>query len=136
MLDLQGQTMNSQTVPPRVTRSVVFSQWTYWCSLAVAALSVHYIPPGNIQTTVMLVPILAAILSTAVAYWIYEACDEFVRTQLLNSVAVTAIIIAVLTLGYFFLELNGFPKVSMLWVNLMGWSAFNLQVILVVRRSR
>jgi len=128
--------MNSNALPSNVTRSVLFSQWTYWCSLAVAAMSVHYIPPGSIQTAVMLVPVLAAILSTSVAYWLYEACDEFIRIQLLKAVAVTAVIVAVCTLGYFFLELSGFPKVSLLWVNLVGWSAFNLQMILVIRRSR
>jgi hypothetical protein len=99
-------------------------------------MSVHYIPPGSIQTAVMLVPVLAAILSVSVAYWLYEACDEFIRIQLLKAVAVTAIIVAVCTLGYFFLELTGFPRVSMLWINLVGWSAFNLQMILVIRRSR
>jgi hypothetical protein len=136
MLDLPGSPLNNSTVPPNVTRHVAFSQWIYWCSLAVSALSVRYIPAGNIQTAVMLIPVLAAILSVSVAYWIYEACDEFIRIQLLKSVAVTAIIVAVGTLGYFFLELTGFPRVSMLWVNLVGWSVFNLQVILVVRRSR
>lgn len=136
MLDLTGTIMNSSVVPPNVTRSVAFSQWTYWCSLAVSALSVRYIPPGPIQIAVMLVPVLAAILSISVAYWLYEACDEFIRIQLLRCVVVTAIIVAVVTLGYFFLELSGFPRVSMLWVNLVGWSAFNLQVILIVRRSR
>jgi hypothetical protein len=136
MLDLSGATLNNTALPANVTRSVAFSQWTYWCSLAVSALSVRYIPPGTIQTAVMLVPVLAAILSMSVAYWLYEACDEFIRIQLLKSAAVTAIIIAVGTLGYFFLELTGLPRVSMLWVNLVGWSAFNLQLILVIRRSR
>lgn len=128
--------MNSSAVPPNVNRTVVLSQWTYWCSLAVSALSVRYIPPGTTQTAVMLIPVLTAILSVSVAYWLYEACDEFIRMQLLKSVAVTAIIVAAGTLGYFFLELTGFPRVSMLWVNLVGWSVFNLQVILVIRRSR
>jgi hypothetical protein len=129
-------TLDGNALPPHAIRGVLLSQWTYWCSLAVAAMSVHYIPPGSIQRAVMLVPVLAAILSISVAYWLYEACDEFIRIQLLKSVAVTAIVVAVCTLGYFFLELTGFPRVSMLWVNLVGWSAFNLQVILVIRRSR
>src|SRR4051812_17338048 len=128
--------MDSNLVPPNVTSSVAFTQWTYWSSLAISALSVRYIPAGNIQTAVMLVPVLAVILSISVAYWLYESCDEFIRTQLLKAVAVTAIAVAILTLGYFFLELMGFPRVSMVWVNLVGWSVFNLQVILVVRRAR
>jgi hypothetical protein len=129
-------TLNSNALPANAIRGVLFSQWTYWCSLAVAAMSVHYIPPGSIRSAVMLVPVLAAILSVSVAYWLYEACDEFIRIQLLKAVAMTAIVIAVCTLAYFFLELTGRPRVSMLWVNLVGWSAFNLQMILVIRRSR
>jgi hypothetical protein len=136
MLDLTEKTLSSEAVPPHVTRGVIFSQWTYWCSLAIAAMSVRFIPPGSIQTAVMLIPVLAAILSVSVAYWIYEACDEFIRTRLLKAVAVTAIVIAVGTLGYFFLELTGFPRVSMLWVNLAGWSVFNLQMIFVIRRAQ
>jgi hypothetical protein len=128
--------LNTSALPTNVTRNVIFSQWTYWCSLAIAALSVRYIPAGGIRTAVMLVPVLAAILSISVAYWLYEASDEFVRIRVLRSVAVTAIIIALGTLGYFFLELTGFPRVSMLWINVIGWSVFNLQMILVIRRSR
>ena len=35
-----------------------------------------------------------------------------------------------------FLELLGFPHVSMLWVNLLGWSVFNVQMLFVILRSR
>jgi hypothetical protein len=136
MLDLPEKAVNHGALPPYAVRGVAFSQWTYWCSLAIAALSVRFIPPGGIQTAVMLVPVLAAILSVSVAYWVYEACDEFVRIQLLKAVARTAILAACITLVYFFLELSGFPHVSMLWINLLGWSVFNLQVILIIRRSR
>jgi hypothetical protein len=40
------------------------------------------------------------------------------------------------TLGYFFLELLGFPRLSMLAVNLLGWSVFNLQMVFVIIRAR
>jgi hypothetical protein len=136
ILDLAGATLNSNALPINVTRNVVFTQWTYWCSLAIAALSVRYIPPGSIQTAAMLIPVLAAVLSMSVAYWLYEACDEFIRIRLLKSVAMTAIVVGLGTLGYFFLELTGFPHVSMVWVNVIGWSVFNLQLILVIRQSR
>jgi hypothetical protein len=69
-------------------------------------------------------------------YWLYLACDEYVRFRLLRCVAVTAVAVAFCTLGYFFLELFGFPHLSMLWVNLLGWSVFNLQVLFVIFRSR
>ena len=50
--------------------------------------------------------------------------------------AVTAVVVASFSLGCFFLELLGFPRLSMLWINLLGWSLFNLQVLYVIYRSR
>jgi hypothetical protein len=80
--------------------------------------------------------VLTALLCLAVAYWLYHASDEYIRARLLRCVAVTAIVVAVCTLGYFVLELVGFPRVSMLWINLLGWSVFNLQMLYVMFRSR
>jgi len=128
--------MHSNAVPPNVARNVLFGQWTYWCSLVIAAMGAYYIPPGYIRTAVMLIPVLGAFMCMLVAYWLYEDCDEFIRIQLLKAVAATAIIVAACTLGYFFLELAGFPRVSMVWINLVGWGAFSLQLILIVRRAQ
>jgi hypothetical protein len=49
---------------------------------------------------------------------------------------VTALAVAFGTLAYFVLELLGFPRLSMIVVNLFGWSAFNLLMIYVIVRSR
>jgi hypothetical protein len=99
-------------------------------------LSISYIPPGSIRTAVMLAPIFAASLCVSVAYWLYQSCDEYVRQRLLRCMAITAVIVAFCTLGYFFLELLGFPRLSMLWVNLLGWSVFDLQMLFVIFRAR
>jgi hypothetical protein len=128
--------MDTAPHPPFAIRGIVSSQWAYWCSLAMAALSLKYIPPGGIQTAVLLLPILTALLCVLAAYWIYRECDEYIRTRLIRCVAVTAIVVSFATLAYFFLELLGFPHVSMLWVNLLGWSVFNIQMLLVIYRSR
>jgi hypothetical protein len=128
--------MDPRVLPQFAMRSVAYSQWAYWCSIVLASLSVFYIPPGSIRTAVILLPILTALLCVAVAYWLYEVCDEYIRSKLLRCVAVTAIIVAFASLAYFFLELLGFPRVSMLWINLFGWSAFNLQLLYVIYRSR
>ena len=37
---------------------------------------------------------------------------------------------------YFVLELFGFARLSMVWINLLGWSIFNLQMLYVIFRSR
>jgi hypothetical protein len=128
--------MQLSELPVSAVRGVLWSQWAYWCSLAISALSVRYMPPGSVRTAVMLTPLLTALLSVSVAYWLYQACDEYVRQRLLKCVAATAIVVACCTLAYFFLELLGLPHVSMLWVNLLGWTVFNVQMLFVILRSR
>jgi hypothetical protein len=128
--------MKPSELPGSAMRGVLWSQWAYWCSLAVSALSIEYIPPGSVRTAVLLTPVLTALLSVSVAYWLYQACDEYLRLRLLKCAAVTAIVIAFCTLAYFFLELLGLPHMSMLWVNLLGWSVFNIQMLFILLRSR
>ena len=128
--------MEQQELPRYAVRAVAWSQWAYWCSLAMAALSVRYVPPGSIRMIVMLVPVLTATLCVSTAYWLYESCDEYVRGAILRSVARTAVIVAAGTLICFVLELSGVPRLSMLWVNLLGWSVFNVQMLFVILRSR
>jgi hypothetical protein len=128
--------MKPDALPRFAVSGVAYSQWAYWCSLAVAALSVIYVPPGSVRTAIILVPILPGLLCVSVAYWLYQACDEYLQFRLLRCVAITAVAVTFCTLGYFLLELLGFPHLSMLWVNLLGWSAFNLQMLFVVFRSR
>jgi len=124
--------MEPRAMPKLAIRAVLYSQFAYWSSLACAALSVIYIPPGSVRTFVILIPVLTAILCASVASWIYAACDEYVRTRLLRSVTITALVIALGSLGYFCLELLGFPRQSMIWVSILGWSAFNLQLLFVI----
>jgi hypothetical protein len=102
----------------------------------MAAWSYRHMPGGSIRNTLILTPVFPALLVVAVAYWIYDACDEFIRLRILKSVVITAVAVASCTLGYFFLELFGFPRLSMLAVNLFGWSVFNLLMLYVIVRSR
>ena len=128
--------MESTELSRFAVRGVVSSQWAYWCSLAAAALSVIYLPQGSIRTMVILTPTLTALLCVCVAYWLYTDCDEYIRLRLLKCVASTAIVVMFFTLACFFRELFGFTRISMLWVNLVGWSVFNAQMLFVVLRSR
>jgi hypothetical protein len=128
--------MEPRDLPRFAVRGILTSQWAYWVSLVGAALSVIYIPPGSVRAIVILTPVLTALLCVSVAYWLYRDCDEYIRRLLLRSVAVTAIIVSFCTLVYFVLELFGFPRLSMLWVNLLGWSIFNVQMLFVILRSR
>jgi hypothetical protein len=123
-------------LPRKMGLCIFYGQWAYWCTLAMAAYSYHYLPDGSIRSIVIVTPVLPALLILAVGYWIYAACDEFIRLRILKCVVITAIAVASGTLGYFILELFGFPRLSMLAVNLFGWSVFNLLMLYVLVRSR
>jgi hypothetical protein len=124
--------MKSEALPKFAIRAVVYSQWAYWSSLACAALSVIYIPAGSVRTFVIVTPLLAAILCASVASWLYSACDEYLRARILRSITTTALLVALGSLGYFCLELLGFPRQSYVWISILGWSAFNLQLLFVI----
>jgi hypothetical protein len=127
---------NDPLLPRKVALNLFWCQWAYWCTLAMAAYSYRSLPEGSIRSTIILTPVLPALLIVAYAYWVYDACDEFIRLRILKCVVITAIAVASCTLGYFFLELFGFPRLSMLAVNLFGWSVFNLSMLYVIIRSR
>jgi len=128
--------MASLARPLYAVRGIVYGQWTYWSALVLAAWGYAYAPPGSIRTTLILTPVLPALLIVAVTYWVYQACDEYVRSRILRCIAISAIIVSFCTLGYFVLELLGLPRLSMLWINILGWSIFNLQMVYVIVRSR
>jgi hypothetical protein len=128
--------VHPNALPKIALHNVLYSQWAYGCSLVVAAMGALYIPRGSMRTAVILVPVLTALLCIAVTYWLYDASDQYIRTQLLKCVAITAVIVAFCSLAYVFLELLGFPRLSTVWINLRGWSAFNLQVLYVIYRSK
>jgi len=128
--------MTADTLPRQALKGIAWGQWTYWCALVLAFWSYRYYPPGSIRAVLVLTPVLPALLIAAVAYWVYQDVDEYIRLRILHSVAVTAIVVAFGTLTCFILEMFGYPRVSALWVNLVGWSLFNVQMLYVLFRSR
>jgi len=128
--------MTADALPRQAVKGIFWGQWTYWCTLVLAVWSYRYSPPGSIRTVLVLTPVLPALLIVAVAYWVYEDVDEYIRLRILRSAALTAVIVAFGTLTCFILELFGRPPVSALWVNLVGWSVFNVQMVYVLFRSR
>ena len=136
MLYIKGASMTANTYPHRMISGILYTQWAYWCSLWMAAYSYMHLAPGGIRTALILTPVLPAGLITALAYWVHEACDEYIRSRIRQSVTITALLVSICTLGYFILELFGWPRLSMVWINLFGWSIFNLQMLYVILRSR
>ena len=115
---------------------IFWSQCTYWSALGIAVWGYIAMPPGGIRTVLILTPILPGLLIFAVAYWLYEACDEFIRLRTLQAATATAVVVAALSLVYFFLELLGFPRLSMMWIHIVGWSVFAAQMLWLMLRSK
>ena len=125
----------TRSLPRFAIRSVGYSQLAFWSSIAGALMAVFYVPPGSLRTFVITTPTLTVALCVAATFWLYEACDEFQRARILRAAARTAALMSAVTLLWFFLELLGFQKLSMLWVNIVGWGLFNAQVLYVVLRQ-
>ena len=64
------------------------------------------------------------------------ASDEYVRNRILKCAALTGVILAFSTLGYFCLEVLGHVRLSMIWVNLYGWAVFIVPLLWVLYRAR
>jgi hypothetical protein len=115
---------------------IITSLWAYLCTLVMAALAPHYLPPGGAREMVLLLPMLTTLLVVSVIYWVYRASDEYIRHRILKCAALTGVILAFSTLGYFSLERVGYPQLSMITVNLYGWSIFTILILWVLYRAR
>jgi hypothetical protein len=133
---LQPAWESAPRMQPFAPGLILSGQYVYWVSVVVSGLSIQYIPPGSVRTAVMLTPTLTALYAVWAVWCIYRQADEYIRLQLLKCFAYTAIVVAFCTLTYFYLELLGYPHQSMLWVNLLGWSVFNVQVLILYLRAR
>jgi len=73
-------------------------------------------PPGAARTLLLLAPVVPIGLAVWVIARQFGRMDEFVRLRSLESIAVSAGVTAACSLTYGFLELVGFPRLSMFWV--------------------
>ncbi len=130
--------------PLRITRiytrpaiGVVFSIWTYLCTLYVATVAPRVLAAGGTREfVVMALPLLTLLLVVGIIFFVYRASDEYIRQRILKAVALTALILAFSTTTYFCLERLGFPQLSMIVVNLYGWSVFSVLLLWVLSRAR
>jgi hypothetical protein len=91
--------------------------------------AVTHMPTGSIRTVLVITPAASAMLIVAVAYWNYCACDEYVRYKILQAGSITALGMLLFVTIYYYLELTGLPRLSLIWVSVFGWSLFILQLL-------
>jgi hypothetical protein len=121
---------------PLPVKAILFSLWAYLCTLIMAAVAPRYLAPGRTREFVLLLPLLALLLVVCITYWVYRGSDEYIRHRILKCAALTGVILAFSTLGYFCLERVGYPPLSMIVVNLYGWSVFTILMLWVLYRAR
>jgi len=115
---------------------ILLSLWAYLCTLVMAAVAPRYLATGRTREFLLLLPLLTLLLVVCVIYWVYRASDEYIRHRILKCAALTGVLLAFSTLGYFCLERLGYPQLSMIVVNLYGWSVFTLLMLGVLYRAR
>ena len=57
---------------------------------------------------------------------------QFIRMRTLRAAALSAIVIAVCSLVYFFFELLGFPHLSAAWTSNLLWAVFVAQMLRLI----
>lgn len=85
-----------------------------YIALLVAAISLGKdMPPGAARTALLLSPMLAFLLALRAVVRRVRTSDEFIRKTTLEHLAIAAAVTAGCTFTYGFLEIAGFPKLSM-----------------------
>ena len=116
--------------------AILWTQWAYWCQVAIAAWAHHFLPAGGVRTALVLAPTLSAALVFAVTRWLYLASDEYFQSRVLRAATTTAVVVALLATVYSFVELLGYPRLSMVWPLMAGWGIFGAQMLPLVFARR
>ena len=96
----------------------------YLAAYAAAMWAALTLPKGSLRFLLIVVPILPGLLLIANCVRWYRHCDEFIRQRILEATAITAVVTAIWTLGYGYLELAGLPHVSVAVIHTIAWPIF------------
>lgn len=112
------------TLTRRHMVELIAAQLGYWVFVAVAVLASRAELDSSLKRLFAVLPILPGIAIILVGVRIAKRCDEYIRVKLLEAAAIVAAMTAAWTLIYSYLEIVGFPRLSMMWVGNIGWSVF------------
>src|ERR1700691_2325302 len=85
----------------------------YIAALAAAIWTLNSLDSGPLRTILVMAPILPGLALVGLTVRAYAKCDEYIRQRTLQAAALAAVVVAVLALVYYFLELLGWPHLSM-----------------------
>jgi hypothetical protein len=81
-------------------------------------------------------PILPGLALIGLTVRAYAKCDEYIRQRTLQAAAIAAVVVAALALIYYFLELLGWPPLSMAWVSNVLWAVFVAQMVRLIATGK
>lgn len=122
----KGIPMTQLQAKRRYFKELGFSMALYAVLLAGALRLSLDMQPGALRTVVLLTPMLAFLLALRAVVRAVRQSDEFIRKTTLEHLAIAAAVTAGVTFTYGFLEIAGFPKLSMfvVWPLMGGVWAF------------
>jgi hypothetical protein len=105
----------------------------YLIAYAAAMWAMRSLPNGSMRFALIVVPVLPGLLLIASAVRSYRRCDEFIRLRILQATAVTAVVTAVWTLAYGYLEIAGLPHLNVAVTHAVAWPIFVWQMARLLR---
>jgi hypothetical protein len=113
----------------------LFGWWFlfYLVAYGAAMWALLHLPAGPLRSCLVLSPItpgLGMLLGTVQAY---RRSDEFVQREILFAAALTALVTAIWTLIYAYLEPLGFPHLNVGFVHTFGWPVFIWRMVRLMR---
>jgi hypothetical protein len=113
----------------------LFGWWFvfYLAAYGAAMWALLTLPPGPLKSLLVLAPItpgLGMILGTVQAYL---RSDEFIQREILIAAALAALVTAVWTLVYAWLEALGLPHLNVGFVHTIGWPVFIWRMVRLMR---
>ncbi|NHZ61553.1 hypothetical protein [Massilia genomosp. 1] len=105
--------MHEKVIGRRYLRELFGAIGVYWLLLTLSIVFGKDLPNGPARTLILAIPVIGVALAVWAIVRQMRRVDEFVRLLTLQNIALAAAITASLTFSYGFLELAGFPRVSM-----------------------
>lgn len=108
----------------------------YVLALAATTWALTSVRSGALRTAVILAPILPGLALIGLTVRAYGRCDEYIRLRMLQAGAHAAIVVAIVSLVYFFFELLGLPHLSAAWISNLVWAVFVVQMLRLIAMAK
>ena len=107
----------------------------YLVAYCVAMWTLVTLSAGAAKSLLVLAPVIPGLGLIWTTVRAYQRSDEFVQREILFAAALAALVTAVWTLIYAYLELLGFPHLNVGFVHTFGWPVFIWRMIRLMRMS-